>query len=97
MKSVEGPDGKRRVTCRIYTALDIPLLTIYALDMLLDQPDPVAVLLTCNKREIFILSRLDLTRYGRYTAHHRVPLKISNEDFQRAQDHVNKVFPEVDF
>lgn len=96
MKSVSGPDGKRRLTCRIYTALDIPLLTIYALDMLLEQPNPVDVLLSCNKREIFILSRIDITRYGRYTAHHRVPLIISNEDFQRAQEHVDRMFPEVD-
>lgn len=96
MKSVTGSNGRRTVTCRIAIPLDIKLLTIYALDMLLDQKNPVDTLLQCNKREIFILARLDITKHGRYTAPKRVEQFFNETEITRAEEHVRCMFPEVD-
>lgn len=96
MRSTKDENGRRTLTCTIHTSMDCELLTIYALDMLLDKPDPLALLLKCNKREIFILARLDLTRFGRYVAHERIPVKFTKDEFAQALEHVRCMFPEVD-
>lgn len=96
MRSTKNSTGRRTLTCTIKTSLDCELLTTYALDMLLEKPDPLTLLLKCNKREIFILARLDLTRFGRYVAHERVPVKYTKDEFDQALEYVRSIFPEVD-
>lgn len=96
MRTIKDDKGNRRVRCIVTTTLDCQLLTTYALDSLLDKPDPVSLLFKCNKREIFILARIALSRYGRYSALQRVPKYFTAEQFQRAVEHVRCMFPEVD-
>ena len=96
MKSVLHPDGVRRITMKIETAVDVGDLTVYALHMLLAEPDPVGLLKGCNKREIFALARASLQGFGQDTAKAAVPAAINPIELASAQEHVRSVYPEID-
>ena len=96
MKSVKHPDGVRRITMKMETAVDVDSLTLYALDMVKTEQDPVGIIVGANKREIFALARANIQSYGRDTALHNVPQVINAIELQRARDHVRSVFPEID-
>lgn len=81
---------------KMEVAVDVNTLTQYALDMVKTEPDPVAIILGANKREIFALARANIQAYGKDTALQNVPSAVSAADLQRARDHVRTVFPEID-
>jgi hypothetical protein len=60
MKSALHPDGVRRITMKMEVAVDIDSLTLYALDMVSGEPNPVDIVLGANKREIFALARANI-------------------------------------
>lgn len=96
MKAVQHPDGIRRITMKMEVAVDVQTLTLYALDMVKTEQNPVDVICTANKREIFALARANIQSYGKDTALHNVPQTVAQQDIQRAMDHVRSVFPEID-
>lgn len=96
MKAVRHPDGIRRITMKMEVAVDVDTLTMYALDMVKSEPNPVDIILGANKREIFALARANIQSYGKDTALHNVPQTVPSADVQRARDHVRSVFPEID-
>lgn len=96
MKAVLHSDGVRRITMKMEVAVDVDTLTLYALDMVKSEPDPVSVVLAANKREIFALARANIQSYGKDTALQNVPTAVTAQDIQRVKDHVRSVFPEID-
>lgn len=96
MKAVLHSDGVRRITMKMEVAVDVDTLTLYALDMVKSEPDPVGVVLAANKREIFALARANIQSYGKDTALQNVPTAVTAQDIQRVKDHVRSVFPEID-
>ena len=81
---------------KMEVAVDVDTLTVYALDMVKLEPDPVQIILSANKREIFALARANIQSYGKDTALLNVPQAIAASDIQRAKDHVKAMFPEID-
>ncbi len=81
---------------KMEVAVDVQSLTLYALDMVSSEPDPVSIIEGANKREIFALARANIQSYGRDTALKNVPLALAAEDIQRATAHVSQTFPEID-
>ena len=75
--------------------MDIDSLTLYALDMVRGEPNPVDIVLGANKREIFALARANIQSFGRDTAINNVPQTVTAEDIQRVRQHVAQVFPEI--
>jgi hypothetical protein len=96
MKSVTHPDGVRRITMKMEVAVDVETLTLYALDMVKGETDPVGIILGANKREIFALARANVQSYGKDTALQNVPQTVSREDLVKVQQHIRSVFPEID-
>ena len=96
MKSVQHPDGVRRITMKMEVAVNVESLTLYALDMVKDEPSPVDIILGANKREIFALARANIQAYGRDTALQNVPKVVSPADLKQVEEHVRSVFPEID-
>jgi len=96
MKSLKHPDGVRRITMKMEVAVDVQSLTLYALDMVSSEPDPVSIIQGANKREIFALARANIQAFGRDTALNNVPRAIAAEDIERATAHVSQTFPEID-
>jgi hypothetical protein len=96
MKSVVHPDGVRRITMKMEVAVDVETLTLYALDMVRGEADPVSIILGANKREIFALARANIQSYGKDTALQNVPQAVSREDLTKVQQHIRSVFPEID-
>lgn len=80
---------------KIEIAVDVDTLSLYALDMVKDEPNPVELLLGANKRQIFALARANVQNYGRDTALQNVPKAIAAEDIDRVKTHVRAVFPEL--
>ena len=81
---------------KMEVAVDVDTLTLYALDMVKGEPDPVGIITGANKREIFALARATIQSYGKDTALQNVPTSIAAEDITRAKEHVQSVFPEID-
>lgn len=81
---------------KMEVAVDVESLTMYALDMVKGEQDPVGIVLGANKREIFALARANIQSYGRDTALDSVPKTVSAADIKRVQAHVRSVFPEID-
>jgi len=81
---------------KMEVAVDVDTLTLYALDMVKGEPDPVGIITGANKREIFALARANIQSYGKDTALQNVPTSIAAEDITRAKEHVQSVFPEID-
>ncbi len=96
MKSVLHPDGVRRITMKMEVAVDVASLTMYALDMVKGEADPVGLIQGCNKREIFALARANIQSFGRDTALNNVPLQLSADQIALAQEHVRTQFKESD-
>lgn len=96
MKAVRHPDGVRRITMKMEVAVDVDTLTMYALDMVRGEPDPVSIIRGANKREIFALARANIQSFGKDTAISNVPQSITAADLQLAREHVRTVFPEID-
>ena len=96
MKAVKHPDGVRRITMKMEVAVDVQTLTMYALDMVKAEADPVAIICGANKREIFALARANIQRYGKDTAILNVPTFINSIQMKKAEEHVRSVFPEID-
>jgi len=96
MKAVLHPDGVRRITMKMEVAVDVDTLTMYALDMVRSEPDPVGIIRGANKREIFALARANIQSYGKDTAVTNVPQAVSADDLQLAREHVRTMFPEID-
>jgi hypothetical protein len=80
---------------KMEVAVDIDSLTLYALDMVRSEPNPVDIVLGANKREIFALARANIQSFGRDTAINNVPQTVTAEDIQRVRQHVAQVFPEI--
>lgn len=76
--------------------VDVPALTLYALDMLKGEPDPIEIICNANKREIFALARANIQAYGRDTAVQNVPQAFNAIQIRKAEEHVRSVFPEID-
>ncbi len=96
MKSVLHPDGKRRITMKMEVAVDVETLTLYALDMVKGEADPVGLIKGCNKREIFALARANIQSFGRDTALNNVPLQLSADQIADAESHVRTQYKEID-
>jgi hypothetical protein len=96
MKSVKHPDGVRRITMKMEVAVDVESLTLYALDMVKTEPNPVDIILGANKREIFALARANIQSYGKDTALQNVPQALNPIEIRKAEEHVRSVFPEID-
>jgi hypothetical protein len=80
----------------IEVAVDSDSLTLYALEMLKDQEDPLDLLLNANKREIFALARACIQGSGEKTAVVAVPQRMAVAEIQQAREHVKGMFPEID-
>lgn len=80
---------------KMEVAVDVDSLTLYALDMVRNEPNPVDIVLGANKREIFALARANIQSFGRDTALNNVPKAVAVEDIQRVRQHVADVFPEI--
>lgn len=96
MKSVLHPDGVRRITMKMEVAVDVASLTLYALDMVKGEADPVGLIQGCNKREIFALARANIQSFGRDTALNNVPQQLAADQIAVAQEHVRNQFKEID-
>jgi hypothetical protein len=96
MKAVLHPDGVRRITMKMEVAVNVQTLTMYALDMVRSEPDPVAIICGANKREIFALARANIQSYGKDTAITNVPTFINAVQMKKAEEHVRNMFPEID-
>jgi len=96
MKAVLHPDGKRKINMKLEVAVDVETLTMYALDMVKAEQDPVGLLKGCNKREIFALARANIQSFGRDTALHNVPQALTAEQITVAREHVQTQFKEID-
>ena len=81
---------------KMEVAVDVDTLTLYALDMVKSEPDPVGIITGANKREIFALARANIQSYGKDTALQNVPASLTADDISRAKEHVQSVFPEID-
>lgn len=81
---------------KVEAAVAVKDLTLYALDMVRAQPDPVEIITQANKREIFALARESIQTRGRDTALTEIPKIIPLDQLQRAEQHVREVFPEID-
>lgn len=81
---------------KIEVAVDVSMLTAYALNMLRDQADPLEILLSANKREIFALARADIQSQGKDGAPAAVLQRYSPDQLTAAEAHVRSVFPEID-
>lgn len=96
MKSVLHPDGVRRITMKMEVAVSVETLTLHALDMVKDEPNPVDIITGANKREIFALARANIQAYGRDTALQNVPKTLTKAEITQVEEHVRSVFPEID-
>ena len=96
MKAVKHPDGLRRITMKMEVAVDVQTLTMYALDMVKGEPDPISIICGANKREIFALARANIQAFGKDTALHNVPLSLNPIEINKAAEHVRSMFPEID-
>ncbi len=96
MKAVKHPDGVRRITMKMEVAVDVQTLTLYALDMVRGEPDPISIILGANKREIFALARANIQSFGKDTALQNVPQTLNPIEINKAEEHVRSVFPEID-
>jgi len=96
MKSVTHPDGVRRISMKMEAAVGVADMTLYALHMLAQESEPVALLKGGNKREIFALARASLQGFGQDTAKIEVPKTINPIELTTAEEHVRSVFPEID-
>jgi hypothetical protein len=96
MKAVKHPDGIRRITMKMEVPVDVPALTLYALDMVKAEPDPVEIICGANKREIFALARANIQAYGKDTALANVPAVLNSIQIKKAEEHVRTMFPEID-
>ncbi len=96
MKAVKHPDGVRRITMKMEVAVDVHTLTLYALDMVRGEPDPISIILGANKREIFALARANIQSFGKDTALQNVPQTLNPIEINKAEEHVRSVFPEID-
>lgn len=76
--------------------VDVQALTLYALDMVKGEPDPIAIICGANKREIFALARANIQSYGKDTALQNVPQALNAIQIRKAEEHVRSVFPEID-
>lgn len=81
---------------KIEVAVCAHTLTQYALGAVLDQADPVGLLIHANKREIFALARSNIISAGRDTALTTVPQAIGPQDLESVTAHVRSRFPEID-
>jgi len=81
---------------KMEVAVDVQTLTMYALDMVRGEPDPVGIICGANKREIFALARANIQAFGKDTAIHNVPTVLNPIEIKKAEDHVRSVFPEID-
>ena len=81
---------------KMEVAVDVESLTLYALDMVKTEPNPVDIIMGANKREIFALARANIQAYGRDTALQNVPKVVSPNDLKQVEEHVRSVFPEID-
>lgn len=96
MKSVLHPDGIRRITMKMEVAVSVETLTLHALDMVKDEPNPVEIITGANKREIFALARANIQAFGRDTALLNVPKALTKAEIAAVEEHVRSVFPEID-
>lgn len=96
MKAVKHPDGVRRITMKMEVCVDVQTLTLYALDMVKGEPNPVDIITGANKREIFALARANIQSYGKDTALQNVPHSLNPIEIKKAEEHVRSVFPEID-
>lgn len=96
MKAVKHSDGVRRITMKMEVPVDVQTLTLYALDMIKGEPDPISIICGANKREIFALARANIQAYGKDTAIANVPLALNSIQIQKAEQHVRTMFPEID-
>jgi len=96
MKSVLHPDGVRRITMKMEVAVSVETLTLHALDMVKDEPNPADIITGANKREIFALARANIQAYGRDTALQNVPNALTKAEIALVEQHVRSVFPEID-
>jgi hypothetical protein len=94
MRSTKIKDTEK-VHVRIRVGVDIPMIAVYALHSLLEYANPVEVLCACNKRQLFALTRVSLTNYGRATAFEQVPPRVTREELDIAEAHVRLMFPEI--
>jgi hypothetical protein len=82
---------------KMEVAVDSDSLAIYALDMVKSEPDPAAVIMAANKRQIFALARANIQSFGQDTAvNNHGSLKIPADDLEAVKNHVRAVFPEID-
>lgn len=94
MKSTKIKDNEK-VHVRIRIGVDIPMIAVYTLHSLLEYKNPVEMLQLCNKRQLFALTRLSLTNWGRATAFEQVPPRVTREELDIAEAHVRLMFPEI--
>ncbi len=81
---------------KMEVAVDVQTLTLYALDMVRGEPDPISIILGANKREIFALARANIQSFGKDTALQNVPQTLNPIEINKAEEHVRSVFPEID-
>lgn len=81
---------------KMEVAVDCHTLTMYALDMVKAEPDPISIICGANKREIFALARANIQSYGKDTALQNVPQVLNPIEINKAEEHVRSVFPEID-
>lgn len=76
--------------------VDVQTLTLYALDMVKGEPNPVEIICGANKREIFALARANIQSFGKDTAIINVPAMLNSIQIKQAEEHVRTMFPEID-
>lgn len=81
---------------KMEVAVDCQTLTLYALDMVKGEPDPISIIMGANKREIFALARANIQAYGKDTALQNVPQTLNPIEINKAEEHVRGMFPEID-
>jgi hypothetical protein len=96
LKSTLHPDGLRRITMKIEVPVSVATMTVYALDTVRAEQDPVACLLAANKREIFALARASIQTGGTDSAVHRVQGIATPAQLAQLEQHIRQIFPEID-
>lgn len=98
MRSKLCEDGKRKILAKVEVPIDVESMTHYTLahpDMNNGQ-DPLKLLQTLNKREIFSLAKTSIKLWGVDMPKNNVQQNFKAEDIKVAQTYIRTLFPEVD-
>tara|TARA_B100000035_G_scaffold83946_1_gene70499 strand:- start:458 stop:754 length:297 start_codon:yes stop_codon:yes gene_type:complete len=98
MRSAICDDGKRRILAKVEVPVGATDITYYALahPEILNNDNPENKLAQLNKRQIFLLAKETLRRWGTEEPFELVVQNYKRECINKLEKHVTSLFPEID-